>query len=60
LVADVDRQLAGAQQVTGAHQEAEEVHGVLPARGAVLTYVGLQLLALAERVAGERLVGPQG
>jgi hypothetical protein len=32
------------------------MHGVLPARGAVLADIGLQLLVLAQRVAGERLV----
>ncbi len=45
-VAHVHREHARAQQVAGAGQEAEQVHGVFPARGAVGADVGVQLAAL--------------
>lgn len=60
VLTDVDRQGARAQQVTGAGQEPQQVHRVLPARGAVGAYVGVELAALAVGVTGERLVGPAG
>jgi len=60
LVADVDGERARAQQVTATRQEAQQVHGVLPARRAMRADVRFQLLALAQCVAREGLVRPAG
>ncbi len=57
-VAHVDRESARAQQVAGARQQAEQMHGVLPARGTVGADVGVQLAALAVGVPDEGLVDP--
>lgn len=59
-VADVDGERARAQQVAGGLQQPQQVHRVLPARGAVRADVGVEFAALALRVAGERLVGAAG
>lgn len=60
LVAHVDRQGARAEYVACAHQQAEQVHRVFPAGRSVEADVGFQLLALAQRVARERLVDLAG
>ncbi|GAA0650782.1 hypothetical protein GCM10009535_31120 [Streptomyces thermocarboxydovorans] len=60
LLARLDHQPARAQQVADADQQTQQMHRVLPARGAVVAQVRLQLAALAAGVAGEGLVDPPG
>lgn len=60
VVADLDAQFAGAEQVAGADQQAQQVHGVLPAGRAVRADVGLQLPQLAGGIAREALVDVPG
>lgn len=60
MLGGVDRQAARAQEVAAGQEQAQEVHGVLPARGAVDADVRDEFGALGGRVPGEGGVGPAG
>lgn len=58
--ARVDVEAARAEQVAAGQEQAQQVHGVLPARGSVDADVREEFAALGGGVAAEAGVGPAG